>query len=367
MSKHHYTIGIEEEFQIVDAETRELKSHVSKIIEDGQVLLKEHVKSEMHQAVVEMETGICQNVSQAKDEMLYMRKELIAIAEKQGLRICAAGTHPFSHWSSQPITSNIRYDQIINEMRDVARSNLIFGLHVHVGIPSREEGIRIMNVARYFIPHIYALSTNSPFWLGRDTGFKSYRSKVFDKFPRTGIPSYFNSISEYDDYVNLLVKTNCVDNAKKIWWDVRLHPIYPTVEFRMCDMPMRIQETICLAAIMQCLVAKIHQLHQQNLSFRGYRRLLINENKWRAARYGTEAKLIDFGQEKEVEFKHLIQELLVFIDDVVDELQCRDQVNYVHQIIANGTGADQQLNVFEQTQSLQNVVDYIIYQTKSEL
>jgi len=169
-------------------------------------------------------------------------------------------------------------------MGDVARGNLIFGLHVHIGIPSREEGVQIQNVLRYFLPHVYALSTNSPFWIGRNTGFKSYRQKVFEKFPRTGIPDYFGSVHELDDYVNLLVKIKTIDNAKKIWWDLRVHPFYPTIEFRICDMPMRLDETVCLAAIMQSLVAKIHKLHLQNLSFRNYHRMLINENKWRASR-----------------------------------------------------------------------------------
>lgn len=361
---HKFTVGIEEEFQVIDAETRSLVSHMSKIIEGGQVVLKEQIKSEMHQSVVEMETGICEHIEQAREEITYLRKNLVNVATEQGLFIGAAGTHPFSKWTDQSITANPRYDEIVNEMRDVARSNLIFGLHVHVAIPSREEGIRIMNVARYFLPHIYALSTNSPFWLGRDTGFKSYRSKVFDKFPRTGIPPFFSSVSEYDDFVKLLVRTKCIDNGKKIWWDIRLHPFYPTLEFRICDMPLRVDETICLAAIMQCVIAKIYKLHKKNLSFRGYRRVLINENKWRAARYGIESKLIDFGKEEEVSFPGLINELMEFIDDVVDELGCRNEVNYVYQMLEQGSGADRQLNVFQQSGGdLTKVVDFIVAET----
>jgi carboxylate-amine ligase len=262
------------------------------------------------------------------------------------------------------ITEDPRYDELIDEMRDVARGNLIFGLHVHVGIETRNEGIQIMNAVRYFLPHIYALSTNSPFWCGRNTGFKSYRSKVFDKFPRTGIPDFFASASEYDEYLNLLVKTKCIDNGKKIWWDIRLHPFFNTVEFRICDVPMRAEETICLAAIMQALVAKIHKLQRQNLNFRPYRRILINENKWRAARFGIHSKLIDFGIQEEVEFKQLMYELLEFIDDVVDELGSRKEVEYVHQILEMGTGADRQLAVFEATNDMNAVVDYIVSETK---
>ncbi|MFT7001266.1 MAG: carboxylate-amine ligase, partial [Spirosomataceae bacterium] len=278
-----FTLGIEEEFQTIDPETRELRSHMSKIVEGGQVILQERIKQEMHQAVVEMGTNICKDIHEAREEVTYLRKELIALADKQDLKIAAAGTHPFSDWINQLITPDSRYDQLIDEMRDVARGNLIFGLHVHVGIPDRDTGIKIMNEVRYFLPHVYALSTNSPFWCGRDTGFSSYRSKVFDKFPRTGIPDYFQSAAEYDKYVNLLIKTGCIDNGKKIWWDIRVHPFYPTIEYRICDVPMRVDETICLAAIMQAIVAKLHKLHSQNLSFRQYRRNLINENKWRAA------------------------------------------------------------------------------------
>ena len=253
-------------------------------------------------------------------------------------------------------------------MRDVARGNLIFGLHVHVGIETRQEGIQILNAVRYFLPHIYALSTNSPFWCGRNTGFKSYRSKVFDKFPRTGIPDFFASANEYDEYIALLVKTNCIDNGKKIWWDIRLHPYFDTIEFRICDIPMRVDETICLAALMQALVAKMHKLLSQNLSFRPYRKVLINENKWRAARYGIQGKLIDFGKQEEVPYRDLCGELLDFVDDVLDDLGSRHEVEYIRQILDHGTGADRQLAVFEQTGGdLIKVVDYIVEETKQGL
>jgi glutamate---cysteine ligase / carboxylate-amine ligase len=361
---HRFTLGIEEEFQTIDPKTRELRSHMSKLVEGGQVILQERIKQEMHQAVVEMISNVCENIQQAREEVTYLRKMLFDLAAKQNLYIAAAGTHPFSDWQKQLITEDERYDKLIDDMRDVARSNLIFGLHVHVGIPSREEGMQILNAARYFLPHIYALSTNSPFWCGRNTGFKSYRSKVFDKFPRTGIPDYFSSVAEYDNYVNLLIKTGCIDNGKKIWWDIRLHPFYPTVEFRICDIPMRVDETICLAALMQAIVAKLYKLHQQNLSFRPYHRMLISENKWRAARYGIQGNLIDFGKEVEVPYSHLAEELMEFVDDVLDELGSRKEVEYIHEILRMGSGADRQLKVFEETKSMKAVVDYIISETK---
>ncbi|WP_234734001.1 carboxylate-amine ligase [Tellurirhabdus bombi] len=358
-----FTLGIEEEFQTIDPETRDLRSHMSKIVEGGQIVLHERVKAEMHQAVVEVGTNICTNIEEARREVTYLRQMIVDLADRQNLKIAAAGTHPFSDWQAQLITPNERYDKLIEEMRDVARSNLIFGLHVHVGITNRNEGLQIMNAVRYFLPHIYALSTNSPFWCGRNTGFKSYRSKVFDKFPRTGIPDYFNSAAEYDDYINLLVKTGCIDDGKKIWWDIRLHPYFDTIEFRICDVPMRVDETICLAALMQALVAKIDKLHRQNLNFRPYRRLLINENKWRAARYGIESQLIDFGKQIEVPYATLAQELLDFVDDVVDDLGSRHEIEYINTILQRGTGADRQLAVFNETNSLNAVVDYIVEET----
>jgi len=364
---HKFTLGIEEEFQILDSESLKLHSQMSKIIDGGKVFLKERIKEEMHQSMVEMGTNVCENIGQARDEVSYLRQQIFELASKEGLEVAASGTHPYSHWSEQLITPNPRYDVLIEEMKDVARSNLIFGMHVHVCIPNREEGLQIMNVARYFLPHLYALSTNSPFWEGRETGFKSFRSKIFDKFPRTGIPPYFASVSEYDEFVNLLVKTNCIDNGKKIWWDIRLHPFYPTVEFRICDMIMTVDEVICIAALMQCIIAKLSKLHQKNQSFRSYRRILINENKWRAARWGVDAKLIDFGRQEEVAFPTLINELLEFIDDVVDELGCRTEVNYVYQMLEQGSGADRQLKVYEDTKDLKKVMEYVVSQTQKGL
>lgn len=360
-----FTIGIEEEFQVIDPLTRDLRSHMHQIVDGGKTVLHEQVKAEMHQSVVEVGTNVCNNVTEARREVVYLRRMVAELAAKQGLRIAAAGTHPFSRWQEQPITDNPRYHEIVNEMQDAARSNLIFGLHVHIGIATRQQGIALMNSARYFLPHIFALSTNSPFWQGRNTGFKSYRVKVFDKFPRTGIPDYFSSAGEYDRYINLLIKTNCIDNARKVWYDLRLHPTYNTLEFRICDVPMLVDETIALTALMQALVAKLVKLMEQNLDFRQYSRALINENKWRAARYGIDGKLIDFGKEKEVPVPDLAEELLAFVDDVVDELGSRSEINYIRQILKNGTGADRQLETYRKTGDFKQVVDRIIEETNS--
>ncbi len=363
MSIPAFTLGIEEEYMVVNPETRELTSHDQRIVEQASRVLDDQVKAEMHQAVVEVGTGICKDVFEAKKDLANLRRTVSQVATDNGLRIGASGTHPFSHWSTQLITPNPRYEDIVNELQDAARSNLIFGLHVHVGIADKQMAMHIANSVRYFLPHVYALSTNSPFWEGRNTGFKSFRSKVFDKFPRTGIPDYFNTYEDFIGYVNLLVKTGCIDNAKKIWWDLRVHPFFPTIEFRICDIPMLVDETICIAAIFQALVAKLYKLRTSNLNFMLYTRALINENKWRAGRYGIDGKMIDFGKEEEVKTRLLILELLEFIDDVIDDLGSREAINYVHTMIENGTGADRQLKVYEETGDLVKVVDYILEQT----
>ncbi len=363
MTDQLFSLGIEEEFQIVDPKTRELKSHVQQLLEDGKMVLKEQIKAEMHQSVVEAGSTICANIQEAREEVIKLRTNIAKVADLHGLKIASAGTHPFSRWEDQAITNHPRYQEVVHDMQQVARANLIFGLHVHVGIADKEMAIHIMNAARYFLPHIYALSTNSPFWKGRNTGFKSYRAKIFDRFPRTGIPDYFNSHDEFKRYVELLVKTNCIEDASKIWWDIRPHPKYPTLEFRVCDVQLRVDETIALAALMQAIVAKLYKLIKQNLGFRLYRRLYINENKWRASRYGIEAKLIDFGKQAEVDTAVLIDELLEFVDDVVDDLGSREELKYIHKILEHGTGADRQLRVWNQTKDLHKVVDYIIDET----
>jgi len=249
----------------------------------------------------------------------------------------------------------------------VARANLIFGLHVHIGVEDHETAIQLMNSARYFLPHLLALSTNSPFWVGYDTGLRSYRCKVFDKFPRTNIPDLYQSWSEFQNYVDLLIRTNCIDNAKKIWWDIRPHPHFPTLEFRVCDIPMRHQETIAIAALCQAIIAKLYRLHSQNLEFRQYSRALIMENKWRAARYGLDGKMIDFGKQTEVPVRDLIGEILDFVADAAEELGSTQEIAYIRRIMEMGTGADRQLRVYQQTNDMKQVVDYMIQETEHGL
>jgi carboxylate-amine ligase len=367
MDDHVFTLGIEEEFQLIDPETRELRSHIQQLIEGGKTILQEQLKAELHQSIVELGTSICKDARGAREEVIRLRSGLAALAETQGLKIGSAGTHPFSHWMDQLITRHDRYATIVKDMQQIARACLVFGLHVHVGIPDREEGIDVMNQARYFLPHLYALSVNSPFWLGQNTGLKAYRQMIFERFPRTGIPDAFDSLSEYEDYLELLVSTNCIDNAKKIWWDVRLHPFFNTIEFRICDAQSRVDDTIALAALMQTIVVKLFKLRRQNVTFRNYPRRLIDENRWRAGRYGLDGKLIDFGRKREMEERELLHEMLQFLAEEVEELGNKREIEHIERIIREGTGADRQLAVWERTQDMKAVVDQIVAETNEGL
>jgi carboxylate-amine ligase len=360
-----FTLGIEEEYQTVDPETRDLRSHVStEMLAHGKLRLEERVKAEMHQSVIEVGTRVCHNIQEAKEDLFDLRRNMIRLAEENGLLLVAGATHPFADWKNQEIYPDPRYARVVEDLQLVARANLIFGLHVHVGIEDREAAIRIMNSLRYFLPHILALSTNSPFWLGMETGYKSYRAKVFENFPRTNLPDSFASYSEFENYVNLLIKTNSIDNAKKLWWDVRPHPFFNTVEVRICDIPMRAEESVAIAALIQATALKLYTLHERNIDFRQYSRALLMENKFRAVRYGLEGKLIDFGKETEVPEPELIGEYLQFVDDVVDELGSRNEINYIHTMLQQGSGADRQLKVWRETGDLRAVVDYMAQETR---
>jgi len=359
-----FTIGVEEEFQIVDPETWELRSHVSELLASSAAAFGDLVKRELHQSIVEVGTKICANVEELAPAVIGSRRALADAAERVGLRVAAAGTHPFSSWTDQRLSPGERYANIVDELQLLARSLLIFGLHVHVAIPDRALTIELMNEARYFLPHLLALSTSSPFWMGHDTGLKSYRTAVFRRFPRTGIPDRFESWSEYQEYVDLLVELHSLDNAKKLWWDIRPHPTFGTLEFRICDVPTAPRATIAIAALAQAIIVKLYKLRIRNLGFRLYHRRLIEENKWRAARYGIDGKLIDFGRRQEVPMRDLAVELLEFVDDVVDELGSRREVDYVRTILAEGTSADRQLRIHRETGDLRAVVRFIVDETR---
>jgi glutamate---cysteine ligase / carboxylate-amine ligase len=357
------TIGIEEEYQIIDPETRELRSYITEILKEDSLVLAQ-VKPELHQSIVEVGTTVCQTPAQARDELIRLRRMVMELAARNNLRIVAAGTHPFSSWIDQEITPLERYLGVKQDMQDLAQQLLIFGTHVHVGIEDREFLIDAMNVARYLIPHILCLSSSSPFWMGRNTGLKSYRSVVFRNFPRTGVPRIMRSYGEFHELQDSLVRTRCIPDGSKIYWDVRPHHQYPTLEFRFLDVCTRVDEAVCVAAILQAVVAKLWKLRRDNLTFRVYPSDLIEENKWRAVRYGLQGKLIDFGKQEEMPASELVREMIEwFIGDVVDELGSRKEVEYAYRILEEGSSAERQLRVYEETGSLNAVVDHLIRET----
>jgi carboxylate-amine ligase len=361
------TIGIEEEYQIIDPATRELRSYITEILQADDVVLRE-IKPELHQSIVEIGTTVCRTPAEAGRELIRLRRMVSDLAGRKDLRIAAAGTHPFSSWQTQEITPLERYIGVKQDMQQLAQQLLIFGTHVHIGIEDREFLIDAMNVARYFIPHLLCLTTSSPFWMGRDTGLKSYRTVVFRNFPRTGIPRPMQSYGEYRYLLDKLVQTGCIPDGSKIYWDVRPHHQYPTLEFRFLDVCTRVDEAVCVAAILQAIIAKLWKLRRDNTTFRVYPSDLIEENKWRAVRYGLDGRLIDFGKEQELPARDLILELVEwFIDDVVDELGTRAEVEYVYRILENGTSADRQLATFARTGSLESVVDQLIAETRERV
>ena len=365
MKEPSLTLGIEEEYQIVDPETRELSSYITQILDsDGQVTV-EGIKPELHQSVVEVGSSVCATPAEIRAELVRLRTAVIDLAAEDGRAVLAAGTHPFSSWMEQQITPLERYLGVEEDLQDLARKNLIFGMHVHVGIEDPEFLMDAMKVSRYFLPHILALSTSSPFWMGRTTGLRSYRSVQWRNFPRTGLPPTFGSHAEYEQIVRSLVSANAIPDASKIWWDLRPHHLYPTLEFRLCDICTRIDEAVCIAAIFQALVAKLWKLRRDNMTFRVYPLALIEENKWRAVRYGVTGNLLDLGKETERPARELIAELIGwFLDDVLDDLGSRAEVEYAYTILEKGTSADRQLAVFEETGDLKAVVDHLVSETR---
>jgi carboxylate-amine ligase len=357
------TLGIEEEYQIIDPETRELKSYITEILDRDHLVLGE-VKPELHQSMVEIGTKVCRTPAEVRAELVRLRGMVMQLAGERGLVIAAAGTHPFSSWITQEITPLDRYMGVREDLADLAQQLLIFGTHVHVGIEDRDFLIDAMNVARYFVPHVLTLSTSSPFWMGRETGLKSYRSIIFRNFPRTGIPPVIDSWADYASLVDTLVRTGCVPNASKVWWDIRPNHSYPTLEFRVCDVCTRVDEAVCVAAILQAIVAKLWKLRRDNMTFRVYPTALIEENKWRAVRYGLDGRLIDLGKQQELAAGALVRELLEwFVDDVLDELGSRAEVEYAFHILEHGTSADRQLARYRETGDLKAVVDSLIAET----
>jgi carboxylate-amine ligase len=343
------TLGIEEEYQIIDPVTRELRSYITEILEEDHVRLGE-VKPELHQSMVEVGSKVCRTPAELRAELVRLRGLVMGLAARKGLRVVAAGTHPFSSWIDQEITPLERYMGVKEDLADLAQQLLIFGTHVHVGIEDREFLIDALNVARYFCPHVL--------------GLKSYRSVIFRNFPRTGIPPILRGYAEYEELLETFVATKSIPDGSKIWWDARPHHAFPTLEFQVCDVCTRIDEAVAVAAILQAIVAKLWKLRRDNMTFRVYPQSMVEENKWRAVRFGLDGKLIDFGRQTEQPARALIRELLEwFVDDVLDDLGSRNEVALAFRILDEGTSADRQLRIFEQTGDLKAVVDNLINET----
>jgi len=360
-----FTLGIEEEFQLVKRDSGDLCSSVQSILDKGAPYFEEKIKPEMLQSTVEYVSDVLPNMKAARKELYAARTLLARLVGEEGIALVSAGTHPSAHWSEQELTDRDRYTDMEEEYQDVGRSILIFGLHVHVAVADKELAINIMNQVRNWLPHLLALSSNSPFWNGRMTGIKSYRSVVWKGFPRSGMPDVFTSWSQFDRYVQDLVEMDCIDNGKKIWWDIRPHPFFDTVEFRICDMPSTLEDTLGIAAICQALVAKLSYLNERDKGVQVMRRDYIEENKWRAMRYGLDAEVLDFERLRRVSMRDALRELLDFVDDVVDDLGSRREIDYVRSLLDDpqGTGADRQMAVYQESNDLQRVSQFLMART----
>jgi len=376
------TLGVEEEYQIIDPDTRNLHAYISELLsQDESRSIRLNLRPELMQSQVEVGSHVCRNIKEVRQEIVRLRRSVIDMAEENNLLIAAASTHPFAKWEEQTITEGVRYRELLDDMQRVARGLLIFGMHVHVGFGPEPEAkdlmIEIMNQIRYFIPHLLALSTSSPFWHGYNSGLKSYRSVVFEMLPRTGIPHTFSSWAEYKAFESTLEKVGSFgkqDPVAKIWWDIRPHPLFDTLEFRISDICTKIEDAVCVAALFQAICAKLIKIRKSNLSWRRYRHMHITENKWRALRYGIQGEMIDFGIEEAVPFHFLMEELLEFLDDVLDDLGSREEVYYVRTILKEGTSADRQIDVYNRQggdenrrEALKAVVDNLVAETREGL
>jgi carboxylate-amine ligase len=364
-----FTLGIEEELQMVDPHTGQLCSRILTIMKKGAATFGEKLKPEMLQSAVEIISDICPDIIAARKELYHMHRMLAQLLAEEDLVFIAAGTHPSARWLDQVTTPNERYIELEEELQDIVRSILIFALHIHVGVESNDIAIALINQLRTWLPHLLAISSNSPFWAGRFTGMKSYRPVIWRPFPRSGIPDALASWNDFDQYVQTLVKVGRIDNGKKIWWDIRPHPFFHTIEFRICDVPATMEDTLAIAALCQALVAKLTWLHKHGMSTHVLPRNFIDENKLFAMRYGLDAEVIDFVRGCRLSMRNSISDLLDFVDDVVDDLGSHCEINYLRALLDDprGTGADRQIAVYKQTGSVDAVVHYLMQQTMEEI
>ena len=338
-----FTIGIEEEYLLVDAATGELASDPPEaLMRDCVARFGDQVSPEFLRSQVEVGTAAVSSVKEVRAELVRLRRGVAEAAAGHGLKPIAAGTHPFADHEVQPHTEKERYEILARELQGIARRLLISGMHVHVGIENRDLRIDLMGQVSYFLPHLLALSTSSPYWRGIDTGLMSYRIAVWDELPRTGMPEEFDSWSEFERFQAKMQEAGLIEDGSKLWWDLRPSVRHPTLEMRICDMMPRLDDTICVAALYLCLLRMLWRLRTANQRWRRYPRSFLNENRWRAQRYGIDGTLVDFGTGRQVRFADLIEELLELVREDAEALECQDEVQHARELLARGTGAHRQ-------------------------
>jgi carboxylate-amine ligase len=348
-----FSVGIEEDYLLVDKETRDLAPEPPEaLLAKAEKALRGQVSPEFLRSQIEVGTRVCRSVQEARDQLVELRSTVGSIADEFGLAPIAASTHPFAHWESQHHTNKERYNLLAQDLQHVVRRLVICGMHVHVGIEDDDLRIDLLGQAPYFLPHLLALSTSSPFWQGTQTGLKSYRLSVFDELPRTGIPHNFSSYSEYERTIELMVSAGLIEDATKIWWDMRPSARFPTLEMRVTDVCPLIEDAIAIAALYQCILRFLYRLRRQNQRWRHYPPFLIRENRWRAQRYGIEEGMVDFGKGAMVPFSHLLEELFDLLAEDAAYFGCAAEVAHARTILRRGTSADRQLARYEAVKAL---------------
>ncbi|MGI9343160.1 MAG: carboxylate-amine ligase [Gammaproteobacteria bacterium] len=366
-----FTIGIEEEYLLVDKQTMELVSDPPPTIMEECKRLTTRVSPELLRSQIEVGTGVCKTIDEARKDLARLRGVVIEAAGREGLSPIAASTHPFGHWTEQHHTRLERYQDLTTEMQAAARRLLICGMHVHVGVDDDELRIDLMNQMRYFVPHLLALSTSSPFWEGLDTGLRSYRLTIFDALPRTGLPQRFDSAVEYQRHVDILVDAGLLEDATKIWWDIRPSARYPTLETRIFDVCTTLEDAVSLAALTTCVLRMLYRLRVKNQRWRIYNPMLLRENRWRAMRYGSDESLLDLAKGELVPFATLIDEIQAIVDQDAEVLGCQAEIAHLKEIVQRGTSAHRQVDIYERAleqgvdkkQALREVVRYLIEET----
>ncbi|MBG03175.1 MAG: carboxylate-amine ligase [Rhodospirillaceae bacterium] len=370
-STEKFTVGIEEEYLLIDPETRDLISEPSDaVLQDCEAAIDASVggvRPEFLRAQVEVGTEVCTSIAEARHHLTTLRRTVAEVAENHGMKIIAASTHPFANWSSQRHTDKDRYNVLAQDMQTLAHRLLICGMHVHVGVEDPEDRIDLLNQIPYFLPHILALTTSSSFWQGQNTGLKSYRVSVFDEMPRTGLPEKFDSYGEYERHVKMLVDAELIEDSSKIWWDVRPHGIFPTLEMRIADICTRLEDGLTIAALYACLLSMLSRLRRDNQRWRVYSNMLVHENRWLAQRYGIDGGLVDFGKGERVPYADLLEEIITLVREDAQRLDCVAEVERARQIIADGTSAHHQVAIYEKAtgegadarEALAAVVDWL--------